>query len=367
MKIAKCKFSATALLCLAAFAGFARAGEDLETTYGRRSGRGAMTSVNGTAVLAKMFEEAGHKVTSWEPLSPRVKEADVIVWFPDDFHAPSAEVRTWLETWLGDRPGRTLIYVGRDFDAAPWYWEKVKARASTEDLPAVQSRLDAAKAAFESAREVIPDEEFCPWFKIDGQAQPRKVHTLEGEWADDLDQDAVEIELVGRLPPLRPAKVLLESEGDKLVSRIEIGKYRNQLLVVTNGSFLLNAMLVNHEHRKLAGKLIEAVGRPPKDVVFLETAQPQIRQTDPQWDIPTGLEATNYYPMNWILLHFAAVGIILCFWRWPIFGRPLPSAPPGTSDFGKHVDALAGLLRRSRDRAFAMARLKQYRQKIKKE
>ena len=99
----------------------------LNTEYGQTSGFG-QSSVNGTRVLADMFTDRGHRVESWYRLSPKLMEADVIVWFPNDFEAPSTEVREWLEEWLFDASGKTLIYVGRDFDAAPGYWQQLTSR-----------------------------------------------------------------------------------------------------------------------------------------------------------------------------------------------------------------------------------------------
>ena len=122
--------------------------------------------------------------------------------------------------------------------------------------------------------------------------------------------------------------------------------------------------LVNHEHRKLAGKLIDEIGPPGQKVVFLESdaGGPPIRDKDPTLGTPTGLEIFNLWPTNWILLHLAAAGVIFCFVRWPIFGRPrrLPRAAP--SDFGRHITAEAELLKRSADRTYAAARLLHYRQ-----
>ena len=110
--------SLSPLLCLLLLlAGCSR---DIETVYGQREGTEASTSVNGTAVFADMFTLAGHRVSSWHMLSPRLQQkADCIVWFPNDFQPPSDDVRHWFEDWLSDKPDRTLIYVGRDFDAAP--------------------------------------------------------------------------------------------------------------------------------------------------------------------------------------------------------------------------------------------------------
>jgi hypothetical protein len=353
--------------------------ERLQTEYGRRTGATAAKSVNGTAVLAGMFEQAGHRVSSWRTLSPRLKEqADCIVWFPDDFGPPSAQVRSWLETWLQERPNRTLIYVGRDFDAATWYWEKMKAVAPADKQGQVEGSRADARAAFDRARGT-PSRTRCPWFTLEPRPKTRQVRTLTGgdEWSEDIVPAELEIELNSRLEPAEQADVLLHSTADALVSRLEYSASppmrprnpsgKSQLLLVANGSFLLNAALVNHEHRKLAGRLIDAVGPPRRSVFFLESGAggPPIRETDPKVEMPTGLKALNEYPTNWVLLHFAAIGIILCFWRWPIFGLALPPERPGTSDFGKHVDAVAALLRRSRDRAYALSRLTHYQQTIK--
>ena len=79
--------------------------------------RGAK-SVNGTAVLSGMFLQAGHKVSSWHRLSPKLEKDDVIIWAPDAFGDPGKEQREWLENWLSAEDGRTLVYIGRDYDAA---------------------------------------------------------------------------------------------------------------------------------------------------------------------------------------------------------------------------------------------------------
>ncbi len=141
------------------------------------------------------------------------------------------------------------------------------------------------------------------------------------------------------------------------------------MIVVANGSFLLNLPLVNHEHRKLAGKLIAAVGPPAQTVVFLESYAdgPPIRDKDPVADAVNGWEVFNHWPTNWILLHLAAVGILFCFARWPIFGRANSVETVSSSDFARHVDALADLLKRSRDRAFAMERILNYRQRTERD
>lgn len=357
-----CLLSAVGCLLLAG------CNSDIDSTYGRRSGYGAQ-SVNGTAVLADMFERAGHNVFTWHSLSPKLRErADCIVWFPDDFNPPSQEVRFWLEDWLAQKPGRTLIYVGRDFDAEPYYWDTIQPLVPPGKVAEVQRRSARAKTSFAVERTGIPDSRDCVWFKIDAKAQARPATPLEGvpEWLDGIDPKKTEIALNSRLIPEEDAEVLLHSKKDALVSRLSIDD--SQVIVVTNGSFLLNLPLVNHEHRKLAGSLIDEIGPPKKTVVFLESGPggPPIRSEDPDPNPPTGFEALNIWPTNWILLHLVIAGIVFCFARLPIFGRPRELEADGRSDFRKHLEAAGQWLARTRDYAYAQARLVQY-QKMRDE
>ncbi len=339
----------------------------VETNYGSRHGPGPTESVNGASVLGDMFQRAGHKVYSWHYLSPRLKErADCIVWFPDDYKPPAPNVRQWLEGWLKAKPGRTLIYVGRDFDAGPIYWKKVAPGAPPAQTPLIQSEISFEQSRITGARSALPKNEDCGWFTLDSTVKSRQVKKLEGEprWLDGIDPAKTEITLESRLEPPPEADILLASAEDVLVSSAPWQGSR--LIVVANGSFLLNEPLVNHEHRKLAGKLIDEIGPPPRKVVFLESGSggPPIRDKDPTLGSPTGLEIFNLWPTNWILLHLAAVGVIFCFVRWPVFGRPRRLKRVAESDFGRHIAAEAELLKRSGDRTYAAARLLHYRQAV---
>ena len=66
------------------------------------------------------------------------------------------------------------------------------------------------------------------------------------------------------------------------------GDGENQIIVVTNGSLVLNYPLVNHENRKLAAKLIEQCGKPDK-VVFVESEPggPTVLDKEPTGGFPT--------------------------------------------------------------------------------
>lgn len=351
---------ALGVLLLATAAGC----RDIETTYGRSR---STSSVNGTSVLADMFKGAGHSVKVWPWLSPRLtNDADVIVWFPDDFKPPSTEVRVWLENWLLARPGRTLIYVGRDYDAEPDYWQKVRVGTTGDQQAEYNRRLAEARSGVALQRKSLTDDD-GEWFKIDSKAPPRSVRTLSGdpEWLAGIDPSRVEIELHSRLLPAAGDEVLLESDGDALISRAEWGD--SQLLIVANGSLFLNLKLINHEHRKLAGPLIDSVGSPPKSVYFLESRLPQLEiyEQDPQQGSTNALARILHPPLDQIVLQLGALGLLFAWSRLPIFGLPRKLEPPRLADFGQHVAALGELLEAARDEPYARQRLLSYHQTVR--
>jgi hypothetical protein len=134
------------------------------------------------------------------------------------------------------------------------------------------------------------------------------------------------------------------------------------LIVVENGSFLLNLPLVNHAHRRLAARLIESIGEPPQHAVFLQASRPRIADEDPEPAGNTAFALFDVWPVNYILAHLGVLGILFAVSRFPIFGLPRELRESSQSDFGKHVDAVGELLRNSHDVRFAQAALAQYDQ-----
>lgn len=355
--------------------------EPLPTIYGRRRGSEAGRSVNGTAVLADMFRQAGNRVSTLGRFSPKLNDADVLVWFPDDFRPPNEERREWVENWFKDRSRRTLVYVGRDYNAAIDYWNRVVPETPLAQADEALHRQAEARADWESARSKMPTEEYARWFTARRDQKPQKVTELSGPWSKGVDATQTDIHLDGRLAtpawdwdenaPLPPETIepLLSTGEGAIAFRLknDTGKdddwNKGQIIVVANGSFLLNYPLINHEHRKLAAKLIEQCGA-KKKVVFIESgpAGPLILKKEPSGGFPTPLELLKVWPLNAILLHLTILGIVVCLARSLIFGRPRELAAESPSDFGKHVAALGKLLARTKDRNYAHARLVQYRQ-----
>jgi len=401
--LGRCTVSSVACL-LAALIVSGCAPVKIDTLYGRRSGSKGGDSVNGTAVLSEMFRRAGFRVSSWQRLSPKLDDFAVIVWVPDEFAAPGEAAREFFDEWLAGDPQRVLIYVGRDYDASIAYWSAMQQGAPADQVLELARRYAGARAELDARRAMPPQEEDAEWFTMVRGGARRKIDTLSGPWSKGVDAGATEIEIGARFTFPRAdratwrrdngtLKQLLTSRDDSLVAEITRPN-GSRIVLVNNGSFLLNLPLVNLEHRKLAARLIGASG-PPKGrrVAFLETGQgePLILDAEPNEAYPTGLELFTVWPLGIIVLHLTLMGILCCFALFPIFGRPrereaasgLPSQSYAATQvtlhegeapvtavrvhFGKHIDALGELLERTGNRGYAVERLKYYHEHVRRD
>jgi hypothetical protein len=330
-----------------------------------------------------MFDAAGFRVYTWKNLSPRLDRYDVILWAPDDFALPSQEIRDYFDVWLASKDPKTLVYIGRDYDAAAAFWDEVLATAPAEQRLEIWRRRARATGQHATERLNMPHDAdaTCEWFTVLRDEPPVVARNLSGPWTAGVDAAKTNIRVQGRLQPPDEAEVKkmlginadefaeiayfrtpdytsLLADGDRpLVTRISKPAWGDsQILVVTNGSFLLNLPLVNHEHRKLAGHLIEAC-RPGKKVAFLESGVggPFLSDAADQTAPADSLRRRIVLTAHWFIL-----GLVYCFAIFPIFGRPKPLVDESTSEFRQHVDALGELLEETRDVAFAHKQLAHY-------
>lgn len=390
-------WSAPALLLLLVACVGCTPRESLDTAYGKTGGTPGGKSVNGLSVLADMYEAAGCEVYTTNRFSPRLSQADTIVWAPDDFEPPSAEHREYLENWLTEGIGRTVVYIGRDYDATPDYWRQALPHAPPELAAEYHRRLAKAIADWNSERLRAPAKDsFAGWFKLVAGGAKRKVTTLDGPWADGVDASKTSLEITTRYAvpsekdlsgteyvELPEFEVLLSSQGEPLVIRVtDPSWFDGQILIVTNGSFLLNFPLVNKEHRKLAGKLVaESAYAGP--VYFVESGPggPPIRHREERNRTRTGFEMLTVWPLNVILLHTIFWLFLLCASLYPIFGSPRTLQATkstdtrrasdlqseSTGDFGRHLTALGEMLSLTKDQEFALQKLQYYQQHVKRE
>ncbi|MHB8861137.1 MAG: DUF4350 domain-containing protein [Pirellulaceae bacterium] len=352
-----------------------RSPDELEATYGQRRAE-AGRSVNGTSVLGGMFDEAGFQVYSWKYLTPQLRRYDVIIWAPDDFGLPDPEVVEFFEKWLASSEGKTLVYIGRDYDAAPHYWGSVMASAPAEQQIELRRRRARAAAEHDARRLSMPSDDSLEWFTMRRDAPRRLATELTGRWSEGVDVTRTDIHIQGLLEvPTRSELLnlwnnrepsgtqqpdyepLLTSGKTVLVTRVTKRAWGDgQILVVTNGSFLLNLPLVNHEHRKLAGHLIRECTLGTK-VAFLESGPGGPSVSDAGGQRPPG-ESTRRRVL--LAAHWFVLGLVYCFCVFPIFGRPKSLPDDAPSEFGQHVEALGELLERTHDEAFARRQLEHY-------
>jgi hypothetical protein len=112
----------------------------------------------------------------------------------------------------------------------------------------------------------------------------------------------------------------------------------------------LNLKLINHEHRKLAGHLIDEIG-PATQIFFLES--PPAR-----WRFTTS-PATRANPPTWWAggelrpVAIGDAGLLFAWGRVPIFSLAQPVAAPTPGGFGQHVAAAGRLLEATRDERYA--------------
>lgn len=367
--------------------------EDIDTTYGQGNQSQGRYSINGTGVLAQMFEDRGHNVFYSRVLGRPTRNADVIIWAPDNFHVPSEAEVAAIEKWLKDKWGRTFIFIGRDYDATMDYWVHAARDASPDEQAMLALKLVEVWGAHQVRRMAIIDDEDCGWFKIQADNTVRTIRSARSttDWMDGVEPDGLKMRLQSYFVESEKGKSSnfdryeydpqLFYQNIPLITRIQNRSkfYRGQIYVIANGSFLLNVPLVHREHRKLASKLIEKIGR-EKTICFLESEfddwedVPVLENAASAARPPSIVTILQTWPFGIILIHIIVIGIVYCFYRFPIFGRPKTkyklnsviddmNESQSVSNFGRHTRALGSLLKRGGNTVFANHCLEMYRQR----
>ena len=357
-------------LLLILFVAGCNRNKELVSEYGKVAGEKGGISVNGTSVLYSMFRERGFRTKRLRKISPRLNRYDTVIWFPDNYQSPSPEAVEALQNWLDEGLGRTLIYVGRDFDAEIDYYTQLLAIAGPKDREEIVRSLVEAKMKQDSRiRRYVGDDttEFCDWFKIE-RVPFHKVENVDGILASNVTEETANLsysttlQVSGEIVADAGLSVvpLLDADGVDFVysvSEIE-DPYGNQLIVVNNGSFLLNFGLVNKQNRLLAGGIMDQCSS--KDVVFLESG-------------PTGIQVSNddivnhnswawiaKPPLSYIAPHFLFWGVVFCFVFFPIFGRPRRLRTRNYASFRSHISAMGKLLQKSKNTDQALKKVRDY-------
>ncbi len=282
-------FRVIAVLCSLGLSGCA---SGLESDYGSSRGK----SINGTAVLASMLRDQAHEVRTAIRLTDELAEwSEGIVRFAPFPGPPTRDEANWYRDWLGADVNRWLIYVVRDFDATHEYWVETLAQLPASENPDHRTEAEEArdKAADwvnrlpQKASEVADAKE---WFKLEAEWNPPRILTkLSGPWARGIDVKAAALTAH---EPLHAsgARVLLTGDDKPFVLEKPMADY-GRVLIIANGSFLLNEPLVNsapaaggesgrvdggHRSSGRTGRGPLRVGRPARTEVALGTGDASV-------------------------------------------------------------------------------------------
>lgn len=328
----------------------------ITTGFGRVRGGQYATSVNGMAMLKHYLESRSYEVVVKRAITPSIEKADVVIWAPDSWHAPSEEVVTRLNQWLTGGQYRTLVYIGRDYDAAVEYWQSALEQSETggpRELVLRELSQTRLNQMARPQRLLAADE--CAWFTIEacepGAATARFVSNVD-------DESGIETEIVwgtSRLIPrsgtahrIRP---LMETDANEVFAfELELKANRtNRILVVSNGSLLLNFPFALEKRRPVAERFLDLA---TENATF--QGRIQLLESGPQEPIISNSDNVGGQlawiveaPLKYIVPQVVILGVMYCFVVFPILGRPKRLVTQTESRFGRHLEALGRMWSRS--------------------
>lgn len=369
------------------------------------------TALDGLSVIRSFCEQAGHKPHRVLALSERTRNLHAIVWAPKDFETPSEEAIDWFESWLKEKEGRVLIFIGRDFDALSAYWELAASRQPPENQPPLLLSRALAETKHNWLRRSEGHRLWCRWFYYDRKTIPVVRDHWKGDWTSHESLQNAKLTLRDRILPsdqsnpdlqskLRSAEskededeeakqmvdsldddaatepshsyeyssLIATSDGIPFCFRVDHRDWKqSHLIVLSQGELTLNWGAVSPAGRALTPKLFESLPS-GSHIGFLESSSDPLVLKNTE-NVPglKGIELLTVWPLNWITLHGAILGIMLIVAGIPIFGRPRQLHAESTQDFGQHVEALGNLLAKTDDRTFAFAVIRDYFLKVRRD
>lgn len=331
-----------------------------DTRYGTVRG----PSLNGVSAFVQLLRDAGHRTATRRALGERmIGRHDVAVVFAHDFGPPEEEARELLRRFLAAAGEQTLVYVVRDSDAAIDYWRTIaampglaadKARTARELLDEAEGELRVAvERTFTAANKAASPLGYGLAARAERVAAPIEV-LITG----DAGPVTADWPLARRLEVPLGARSLWTRAGEPLL--VERG-FGDMTLILASAAPLLNGGLVDPGNRRLARDL---VARLPAEARVVVVGSAVARGAEDDGDAaPSMWRLLAVQPHPWIAVHVLLGMILFCWSKAPIFGRPRREAGRPPQDFGHHVQALAALLRRSRDDGFVRGRVEEWRRR----
>ncbi|GIW95783.1 MAG: hypothetical protein KatS3mg110_3824 [Pirellulaceae bacterium] len=377
---------------------------EIRTDYAASTGRVGVASLHGTGLLAEAFRRAGHEVTFTNRLSSGLDKADIVVWFPDDYGCLSDQEARYVRDWLRNHPAGTWIYVRRDYQAVTEYVEQILTQTNNPRQYWHFRAWHLLEHQRRRSAHISCTNLGNTWFDVDRLPVAEKVVRLSGDprWLRGVQVDKTDLWLgekihvkypldsasAGELPSEqglragasrkpsdrennasgggpqsnRVARVLLGTEYGPFVVRFDsILPTTGKLILVANGSFLLNYGLTNPENEKLAMALIDECQTGHK-VVIVRTDPPEAKLRSGEQEAGDDTPWYLTWPLVLILAHAGWWGSALLLGRFPIFGQPARDAGNVQPNIGQHVDALGELLAQARDDQYCRTILEEYQQ-----
>ena len=281
--------------------------------------------------------------------------------------------------------------MGADYRADEDYYQAAQKRVSPELKTESQRLLAEAQLATQIRQNNWRDDFWpaggsnidCDWFDIE-VIKPRKhSNLLTGPMADNASFSvAPELPLEVMMSPKNSTakwevKSLLTVDGEDMVYRLsDKNPYAtNQVIVVQNGSFLVNLAAADPSKQALADQLIaEALslseeGQHGLGFGFSE----QMLILESEYEIPvrnTDFVNQNSWawiaeePLCYIVPHALLWGVLFCFVYFPIFGRPKRTPKRSTATFRNHINAIAKQLSKSSSKEHARRTIEQYQESV---
>ncbi len=342
--------------------------------YAESHGR-AGQNIAGTKLLADTFRQHGAEVTSSRLFGQLVAQANVVVWCPSSGRLPQSATCQLFEEWFTRSPGRTIVWVGRDYDSTLAYWRRCYDEAAADpSAPAEEqlkirrylARAQSAHAKNNGAPTGVgmprPSQEVCDWFELQLNRQPRDAMSLKGPWSPLLQGVKYPPRVTNRLTPVDFAPEhetqLLADDEDVLIFELTKRHWNGgRLILVANASMFLNLPLVQKQNQDLADQLVRGCPNSGR-VVFLHTSRDPHFVKGAETHFLLRLLVTD--PFRWIFMHLSVLGLVLCMTMFPRLGRPNARGDAHESDFGRHVLALGRILASVADKEHAFALRRKY-------
>jgi len=337
-------------------------GDGPETEYGSSEGK----SLNGTSVLRAILHGEGHEIEAAIRLNDDLEEwAEGIIRVAPYPGPPDRDEANWYASWLAADSSRWLIYVVGDFDSSPEYWKRVvEELAQTTERQAEEEARQSLREAADPARGLAPKSnspaDSTTWFEVDSAWEPPRICTsLSGPWASGVDAARVALTLH---EPLKTngGSVLLAGDGKAFAIEKSL-RGGNRLLVIANGSFLLNEPLANPARSRLLASVLDWIGPDRFQIALVEGAYVLGGPDAP----PSLWQLLKRQPsFRWIAVQVGVAAVLAALARAPRLGRPRDEPGVRADRPAAHAEALGALLARTSSPGSArevIARYKQWR------